>query len=69
MTIKEPEAIPADPPAVIANSLPSCTVRQTAPQVFEWVQRNEDDLLDFWNNGHTWTQPEVNDFVQRLRRV
>jgi len=59
----------ADPPALVANSLPPRTVHQMAPQVIEWVQRNRDDLLDFWNNGDSWTQPQVNDFIQRLRRV
>lgn len=58
-----------DAPAVVANSLPTRTVRQSAPQVIEWVRRNQSELLDFWNNGDSWTQPEVNDFIQRLRRV
>jgi len=40
-----------------------------APQVIEWVLRTKDDLLDFWHRGDTWTQPEVNDFIQRLQRV
>jgi hypothetical protein len=40
-----------------------------SPQVIEWVLRNKDALLDFWRRGDTWTQPEVNDFVQRLQRV
>jgi hypothetical protein len=59
----------ADPPAVVANSLPARTLRQMAPQVIEWVSRNRNALLDFWNNGDTWTQPEVNDFIQRLHCV
>ena len=59
----------ADPPAVAANSLPARTLRQMSPQVIEWVARNRQALLDFWNNGDTWTQPEVNAFIQRLRRV
>jgi hypothetical protein len=59
----------ADPPTVVANSLPARTLRQFSPQVIEWVSRNGDALLDFWNNGDTWTQPEVNDFIQRLQRV
>ena len=58
----------ADPPIVVANSLPARTVRQMAPQVIEWVSHNRDALLDFWHRGDTWTQPEVNDFIQRLRR-
>jgi hypothetical protein len=59
----------ADPPAVVANSLPARTVRQMAPQVIGWVSRNRDALLDFWDHGDTWTQLEVNDFIQRLHRV
>ena len=38
-------------------------------QVIEWELRNKDSLLDFWHRGDTWTQPEVNDFIQRLLRV
>jgi hypothetical protein len=59
----------ADAPAVVANSLPIRAVRRMSPQVIAWVLRNKDALLDFWNHGDTWTQPEVNDFVQRLQRV
>jgi hypothetical protein len=58
-----------DTPTVVANSLPARTVRQMSPQVIAWVSRNKDELLDFWNRGDTWTQPEVNEFIQRLRRV
>jgi hypothetical protein len=59
----------ADPPSVVANSLPARTMRQAAPQVIGWVALNRDALLNFWHHGDTWTQPEVNDFIQRLRRV
>ncbi len=59
----------ADAPAVVANSLPARVVRQMSPQVIDWVSRNKDALLDFWHRGDTWTQPEVNDFIQKLRRV
>ena len=59
----------ADPPTVVANSLPARTLRQMAPQVIEWVSRNRQDLLDFFYHGDTWTQPEVNAFIQRLRPV
>lgn len=58
-----------NPPAVVANSLPPRVMRQMAPQVIAWVERNRDALLDFWMQGDTWTQPEVNDFIQKLRRV
>ena len=59
----------ADAPKVVANSLPGRVVRQISPQVIEWVSRNKDALLDFWHHGDTWTQPEVNDFIQKLRRL
>ncbi len=59
----------ANPPAVVANSLPARVFRQRSPQVIEWVSRNRDALLDFWNTGDTWAQPEVNNFIQRLQRI
>ena len=59
----------ADIPTVVANSLPARVVRQLSPQVIDWVSRNKDALLDFWYHGDTWTQPEVNDFIQTLQRV
>jgi hypothetical protein len=58
-----------DTPTVVANSLPVRVVRQLSPQVVEWVSRNKDALLDFWYHGDTWTQPEVNDFIQKLQRI
>ena len=59
----------ADIPAVVANSLPARVVRQMSPQVIEWVSRNRDTLLDFWHHGDAWTQPEVNDFIQKLQHL
>jgi hypothetical protein len=59
----------ADAPTVAANSLPVRVVRQISPQVTAWVARNRDVLLDFWYHGDTWTQPEVNDFIQKLKPV
>ncbi len=59
----------SDAPAVVANSLPARVVRQVSGQVIDWVSSNKDGLLDFWHHGDTWTQPEVNDFMQKLWRV
>jgi hypothetical protein len=59
----------ADTPTVAANSLPVRVLRQMSPQVVDWVSRNKGALLDFWYHGDTWTQPEVNDFIQKLQRV
>ena len=53
----------ADPP------VPDRIVRQASPRVIEWVARNKAALLNFRNDGDTWTQPEVNEFIQRLQRV
>ncbi len=57
----------ADTPTIVANSLPARLVRQMSPHVIEWVARNKDALLDFWHHGDSWTQPEVNDFIQKLQ--
>ncbi len=59
----------ADMPSVVASRLPPRVVRQMSPQVIKWVSRNMDPLLDFWHHGDTWTQPEVNDFIQKLQRI
>jgi hypothetical protein len=59
----------SDKPVVVANSLPARVVRRMSPRVVEWVSLNKDALLDFWDHGDPWTQPKVNDFIQKLRRV
>lgn len=59
----------SDSPRVAANSLPLRVVNQMSPQVIAWVSRNKDALLDFWYHGDTWTQPQVNAFIQKLNRV
>jgi hypothetical protein len=59
----------SDRPTVAANSLPVRVVRQMSPPVIQWVSVNRTALLDFWNNGDTWTQPQVTAFVQTLKRI
>jgi hypothetical protein len=59
----------ADPPRVVANSLPDRVLRQRAPEVIRWVALNKDALIDFWNHGDTWTDPQVTAFKQALRRI
>jgi hypothetical protein len=56
----------ADGPTVVANSLP---VRQLSPPVIDWVSRNKDALLAFWYHRDTWTEPEVNNFIQNFSGV
>jgi hypothetical protein len=59
----------AEKPAAVANSPPVRVLRQMSPQVIRWVSLNKDALLDFWNQGDTWAQPQVNAFVQALKRI
>ena len=59
----------SDTPVVVANSLPLRVLRQMSPPVIQWVSLNRVSLLDFWNNGDTWTQPEVAAFIQVLKRI
>src|SRR3954453_23392317 len=37
----------ADPPRVVANSLPDRILRQRAPEVIRWVALNKDALITF----------------------
>jgi hypothetical protein len=62
-------ALIADPPRVVANSLPDRVLRQRAPDVIRWAALNRDALLDFWDNGDTWTDPQVTAFKQALKRI
>jgi hypothetical protein len=59
----------ADPPHVVANSLPDRVLRQRAPDVIRWVALNKDALLDFWNTGDSWTDPQVTAFKRALKRI
>ena len=59
----------SDKPGVVANSLPIRTIRQESPQVIRWVALNKDALLDFWNNGDSWTDPQVTAFKLALKRI
>jgi hypothetical protein len=59
----------SDSPAVAANSLPLRVLRQMSPPVIQWVSLNRTTLLDFWNNGDTWMQPQVAAFIQTLKPI
>jgi hypothetical protein len=59
----------SDTPVVAANSLPLRVLRQMSPPVIQWASLNRVSLLDFWNNGDTWTQPEVAAFIQVLKTI
>jgi hypothetical protein len=59
----------ADSPRLLANSLPERTVNQMAPSVIEWVKLNREALLQFWNEGESWTIDELNGFIDGLKKV
>ena len=59
----------ADPPRLVANSLADRVPRQRSQEVIRWVALNRDALLDFWHHGDTWPQPQVNAFMQALKRI
>jgi hypothetical protein len=59
----------ADPPRVVSNSLPDHVVRERAPLVFAWVALNRDALLEFRNEGASWTRTEVSRFLDGLKRL
>jgi hypothetical protein len=56
-------------PEIVENSLPKKVVNGIGPKVIEWVRLNQVALLDFWNNGTDWTDPQVTAFKAALLRV
>lgn len=59
----------ADPPRVVANSLPLRLLNRMSPSVIQWVILNKDALLDFWNDGDTWTASQLIQFLQNFRKL
>jgi hypothetical protein len=56
-------------PEILDNSLPKKVVNGVGPKVIEWVTLNQVALLNFWENGTTWTDPQVTAFKAALQRV
>ncbi len=54
----------ANPPYVVANSLPDRILRQSTPDMLRWVALDKGALLDLWDNGDSWTEPQVTAFKQ-----
>ncbi len=59
----------AEEPKAINNNLPLVVAAAAAGPVRAWVAANHDELLDFWNNGASWTRDEVNEFIERLKKL
>ncbi len=56
-------------PRILANSLPQHVTNQVALKVIRWVALNHEALLNFWENGTTWSRAEVNAFADRLKKI
>jgi hypothetical protein len=56
-------------PRVVASSLPDRVVRSMEPLVSEWVRRNRQALLSFWNEGDRWSFTELKQFIERLAKL
>jgi hypothetical protein len=56
-------------PRAINDNLPPPVAASAAGPVVGWVAANYAGLLDFWNNGETWTRDEVNAFIDGLHKV
>jgi hypothetical protein len=56
-------------PEVVENSLPQNVMSRMSPLVIEWVKLNHDKLTQFWNQGTTWFDDEVNSFKASLVKI
>lgn len=59
----------ADPPRVVASSLPARVLDSMSPDVIAWVSLNREALLSFWNEGAYWDVDEVRAFVDSLKKI
>jgi hypothetical protein len=59
----------ADDPQIVANSLPQRVAVDVGSKVRAWVLLNKDALLDFWNHGDAWMQPQVEAFLHGLKKL
>jgi hypothetical protein len=59
----------AEPPEVVANSLPERALKRMSPVVIEWVRLNREALLAFWTDGDKWMKEEVDAHIDALARL
>lgn len=58
----------SDEAPIFNHRLPADVIEQTGTLVQDWVRRNKDALLSFWNDGYRWSRDEVNQFLLGLRK-
>jgi hypothetical protein len=56
-------------PRAFNRHLPERAFAAAAEPVRAWVRLNHAALLDFWNDGASWLDDEVDAFKQGLRRL
>lgn len=59
----------AEAPEVLVSSLSQGETERHAPEVIEFVRRNRERLLDFWNNGTDWPSDQVHTFLNSFVRI
>lgn len=59
----------ASDPRVVANSLDDRDLKKMAPSVMVWVALNHEALARFWWDGADWEAPDVQTFIERLKKV
>ena len=59
----------ADAPEVLVSSLSQADTGRHAPEVIEFVRRNRERLLDFWNNGTDWPSDQVHTLLNSFVRI
>jgi len=62
-------AVTIDAPQAINLNLPRRIADAAAGPVQQWVALNRAALLDYWNNGYSWTRRDVTAFIDALRKI
>lgn len=58
-----------DPPRAINLGLAQPVARRGEAQALAWASANRVALLDYWENGVSWTRDEVSAFIDGLRKL
>jgi len=59
----------SDEPRILASSLPQRDLSRASASVIEWVRLNKGALLQFWNEGDSYSIHEVVELVGALKKV
>ena len=58
-------------PRILARSsdIADHVLAEAAPRVIQWVKLNRDALLNFWQNGTTWSRQQESTFFDSLKKL